>query len=397
MLLTAIALSALTAHQDAPPEPRNVAIVVYSGVELLDFAGPGEVFSATRADGRRAFNVYTVSDRLKPIMSQGFVRVTPTYTYDECPEPDIVVLPGGGVPMQSESLRAFLARCAEESEVVMSVCNGASLLAAMGLLDGLDVTTHRGSLDMVQMLAPTAKVLENRRFVDNGRVLTSGGVSAGIDGALYLVSRLHGEETAYAVARYMEYDWQPDELARLHAQPGVRVPENPVMKLAATLREHGVEHTRAARRTAEAAGEEIADELWINRLGYMYLGAGRAEAAVQAFELAVAEYPESANACDSLADGYEMLGSDEEALVWSERALAMLEEHEVSESRELAIREASGGRIARLRDGVGTGDYACAPCGQPCDARRYAEPGHCAQDDGGCGMELVRVRRAVTE
>jgi len=145
--------------QDAPASepsaPRNVAIVVFDGVELLDFAGPGEVFSAARAGGRHAFRVYTVAGSTEPLVSQGFVTVTPAYTFEDCPAPDIVVVPGGGVPLRDRELRGFVQESAERCELFMSVCNGAGVLAAAGLLDGLTATTHWGALDLLAQSGAT--------------------------------------------------------------------------------------------------------------------------------------------------------------------------------------------------------------------------------------------------
>jgi len=189
--------------------PRKVALVVYEGVELLDFAGPGEVFAA--ADRGRAFDVFTVGPSREPITSQGFVEITPSYAFADAPAPDVVVVPGGGVRSLIGDSKAldWLRRVSGEAEVVMSVCNGALVLARAGLLDGLEATTHHGSLGALRRVAPTATVHDDRRFVDNGRVVTAAGVSAGIDAALHLVARLVGEDEARQTARYMEYPWQP--------------------------------------------------------------------------------------------------------------------------------------------------------------------------------------------
>src|SRR6185503_13309637 len=129
----------------------------------------------------------------------------PEYSIEDCPAPDILVLPGGNVPDENRDLQAWVKRCATDAELVMSVCNGALLLARTGLLDGLEATTHRGSLESLAEVSPTTRVLTNRRFVDSGRVMTCAGVSAGIDGALHVVERMLGAEAARHTARYMEY------------------------------------------------------------------------------------------------------------------------------------------------------------------------------------------------
>lgn len=192
------------------PGPRTVAIVVYPGVELLDFAGPGEVFAS--ANHGRSFEVFTVGPSKEPITSQGFLQVVPTHTFSDAPEPDVVVVPGGGARSLIEDPTAmdWLRRVSAEAEVVMSVCNGALVLARAGLLDGLEATTHHNALEALRRAVPTAKVHGDRRFVDNGRVVTAAGVSAGIDASLHLVARLLGESEARQTARYMEYPWAPE-------------------------------------------------------------------------------------------------------------------------------------------------------------------------------------------
>jgi transcriptional regulator GlxA family with amidase domain len=186
---------------------KNVAIFIHEGVELLDFSGPGEVFAAARS-----FNVYTVALTEDAILSQGFVTVKPQYTILNCPTPDIVVLPGGNtrIPLGEPKVIEWIKRASARAEIMMSVCTGAFLLAEAGLLDGREATTHWASIDRLRQVAPQTKVYENRRFVDSGKIITSAGVSAGIDGALHVVDRLLGRSSATQTARYMEYNWRPD-------------------------------------------------------------------------------------------------------------------------------------------------------------------------------------------
>jgi putative intracellular protease/amidase/DNA-directed RNA polymerase specialized sigma24 family protein len=177
-ILAAFALARPQVEPQPQPQPqpkiRNVAILVYPNVELLDFAGPGEVFSSTHYKDSHAFEVYTVAESREPLKSQGFVTITPQYTLDDCPKPDIVVVPGGNAPTQSLKLRKWVQARAQDTELMMSVCNGALVYGAAGLLDGLEATTHKSAQQSLALLSPTTKVLTNRRFVDNGHVLTSG-------------------------------------------------------------------------------------------------------------------------------------------------------------------------------------------------------------------------------
>jgi putative intracellular protease/amidase/YHS domain-containing protein len=188
---------------------KNVAIFVHEAVELLDFAGPAEVFAA--ADRARAFNVYTVAASEGEIVSQRFLTIKPRYTVADCPKPDVIVLPGGSthIPLKDARVVEWIQKAAPDAEVVMSVCTGAFLLAKAGLLDGKEATTHWGSIEGLRKAAPKTKVHADRRVVDNGKVVTCAGVSAGIDGALHVVERMLGRQVARDTARYMEYRWEP--------------------------------------------------------------------------------------------------------------------------------------------------------------------------------------------
>lgn len=188
---------------------RNVAIFIHDGVEVLNFAGPSEVFASTEG-----FNVYTISLTKEPIISQGFITITPTYSLTDCPKPDIVVLPGGntGPFIEHKPLIDWIKQSAVQAEVMLSVCTGAGLLAKAGLLDGKQATTFHSYIEPLQRATPKAKIVSNIRFVDNGQIITTAGVSAGIDGALHVVAKLKGAAVATRTARYMEYDkWKPEE------------------------------------------------------------------------------------------------------------------------------------------------------------------------------------------
>ena len=217
-LVVASALAPLPASGAEPRASytRNVAIVLYEGVELLDFAGPGEVLQAAGSfgavDGARAFRVYTVAVSREPLTSQSFVRVTPEFSFTDAPRPDVVVIPGGASNRLSENrdAMAWVQKATREAEVTMTICTGAFVLAKTGVMAGKDVTTHFGALEALRTAVPEARVQAGRRFVDNGSFLTTAGVSAGIDGALHLVARLLGRNVADRTARYMEYHWSPE-------------------------------------------------------------------------------------------------------------------------------------------------------------------------------------------
>jgi len=191
---------------------RNVAILLFNDVEVLDFAGPFEVFSVTsELNNYEFFHVYTVAAELGAITAVNGLSVNPRYCFADCPRPDIVIIPGGigsRVAMNNSRVVEWLQIAARNAELVLSVCSGARILAKSGLLDGLEATTHHEVIEHLRELAPHTTVRENVRFVDTGRIMTSGGISAGIDLSFYVVDKLLGEEVAAKTARYMEYAWK---------------------------------------------------------------------------------------------------------------------------------------------------------------------------------------------
>lgn len=190
---------------------KRVAIFVFDGMEILDFAGPGEVFAAARATNGY-FQVYTVAAKPDIIQSQGFISIKPKYTIDNCPKPDIIVMPGGGMreTMENKAVLDWVRQASTDWTAGLSVCTGAYVFAEAGILKGKKATTWYGAVDSFQESYPDTEVLKDTRYVDNGSVITTAGVSAGIDGALHLVTKLFGEESAARTAEYMEYDyWKP--------------------------------------------------------------------------------------------------------------------------------------------------------------------------------------------
>ncbi len=193
---------------------RNVAILIFDEVEVLDFCGPFEVFSVT---GRRKdltlFNVYTVAEKEQPVLARNRLSVNPGYAIRDCPQPDILVVPGGlgtRKEMYNPILIDWIKGCSQKAELVLSVCTGALLLAKAGLLEGLAATTHHGAIELLKEVAPHTTIHASQRIVDNGRIVVSAGISAGIDMSLHVVAKLLGKEQALDTAQYMEYDWKPD-------------------------------------------------------------------------------------------------------------------------------------------------------------------------------------------
>ena len=187
---------------------RKVAILVFPGVEIIDFTGPWEAFGAAGYD---VFSVGATEDPLFTVMG---MKVTPNYTFAASPKADILVIPGGGVPSplpQTDPTVKWIRQHSEQVEITMSVCNGAFWLANAGLLDGQRATTTaNGNVERLARDFPRITVVGDERFVDNGRIITTAGLSSGIDGALHVIERLEGRGAARSVALAMEYDWRPE-------------------------------------------------------------------------------------------------------------------------------------------------------------------------------------------
>lgn len=197
-----------------------VGIHIFDQVEVLDFCGPLEVFSSASLPGTEStypesqlYRVHLIARTRDPIRTVGGMTVTPHYSIDDHPEIEILVVPGGygtrRIEEGDERVIAWIAEQRRRIELVTSVCTGAFLLARAGVLDGQRATTHWGSVQHLGETYPEIEVTGDERVVDLGPVITSAGVSAGIDMALHVVSRQHGIGAAIQTARDMEYRWDP--------------------------------------------------------------------------------------------------------------------------------------------------------------------------------------------
>ncbi|MEM8674460.1 MAG: DJ-1/PfpI family protein [Cyanobacteria bacterium P01_G01_bin.67] len=191
---------------------RNLAILIFDNVEVLNFAGPFEVFAVTsELNNYEPFNVFLVAETQRTYKAVNGLQVVPDYEISNCPHPDILVVPGGvgtRTQMNNQKLITWIQQVSESAEIVMSICTGARLLAKADLLNGWEITTHHEAYDELRQLVPTATVNEQKRYIDQGKIITTGGISAGIDGSLYVVDKLLDRKIAKKTAIYMEYDWQ---------------------------------------------------------------------------------------------------------------------------------------------------------------------------------------------
>jgi transcriptional regulator GlxA family with amidase domain len=190
-------------------EPMNVAILIFHHAQVLDYAGPYDVFTSA---GKKNFNVYTVAANKEAITTMPNLSVNPQYTILNCPKPDLLIIPGGMWTSVDDNTLEWVKKNSNEADFTFSVCTGAFILAEIGILDSLEATTHNAGLELLEKNYPSIKnVHRNSRFVDNGNVITSAGVSAGIDASLYLVSKILGKPWAEAIATNLEYTYYDSE------------------------------------------------------------------------------------------------------------------------------------------------------------------------------------------
>lgn len=189
---------------------RNVGILLFDDVEVMDFCGPFEVFSvANRTSINNPFNVFTVAEKEKTIYARNNLSINPQYTINNCPILDILIVPGGQgsrKEMNNKVILDWIKLIYPNLELLLTVCTGALIIAKCDLLEGMAATTHHMSLDLMKEIAPKAKIVEDR-YVDNGKIILSGGISAGIDMSLYVIEKLLGKEAVLKTIDVMEYGW----------------------------------------------------------------------------------------------------------------------------------------------------------------------------------------------
>jgi putative intracellular protease/amidase len=192
--------------QSPQPPRKKVAILIFNGVQIIDYTGPFEVF------GQAGLDVFTVSTSTNPITTSMGMKVIPKFSLEDAPQADVLLIPGGEVTAThgNPAIIKWIQGQSKDAEHVVSVCNGAFILAKTGLLDGLSATTFYGLIDSFVPFAPKTKVVRDQRYVDNGKFITTAGLSSGIDGSLYVVSKMLGKARAQMVALNMEYNWRAD-------------------------------------------------------------------------------------------------------------------------------------------------------------------------------------------
>ncbi len=195
---------------------HNVGIYLYNEVEVLDFAGPFEVFSTgsrvnalIEPESNNLFNVFTVAENMNPVLARGGLKIVPEHSISEHPEINLLIIPGGIITdeLEKEHVVSWVINSSNNANITASVCTGVFLLAKAGLLKAKAATTHWEDIDELKSMFPDIIIRKNVRWVDEGAIVTSAGISAGIDMSLYLISRVASEGLANLTAKQMEFEW----------------------------------------------------------------------------------------------------------------------------------------------------------------------------------------------
>lgn len=203
---------------------KVVGIFVFNEIEILDFCGPFEVLSVTRLDESKRletispFDIKLISRTKDVVVTTGGMKILPDFDFDTCPKLDILIIPGGmGTRklMYEKKVLNFIKTKKKEIELLTSVCTGSLILSNTGLIDGINATTHWKSLSRMEEEFKNVKVCKDKHFVEDGNIITSAGISAGIDMTLYIVKKYFGEDIARATAKHMEYKYTEDNKRKI--------------------------------------------------------------------------------------------------------------------------------------------------------------------------------------
>lgn len=219
-----------------PPDkdPIPVAFLISDHAVVIDFCGPWEVFQDVNLPARQdtPFRLYTVAETKKPIRTSGGMQIVPDYTIADAPAPKVIVIPAQSEP--TEAVLDWIRKSSKTTDVTMSVCTGAFVLAKTGLLDGKSATTYHGAFGRFTMKFPNIELKRGARFVENGNLATAGGLSSGIDLALRVVERYYGRDVAQKTAYNMEYQgqgWMNADSNQTYATALVSTAEHPLCQV----------------------------------------------------------------------------------------------------------------------------------------------------------------------
>ncbi len=190
---------------------RNVAILIYENAEVLDFSGPFEAFNvANEVAEELLFHVYTVAETEEVVSARNGFRITPDYSINNCPDTDILIIPGGNgrkIQMHNKLITDWVKIMYDKVELLLTVCTGVFIAGYAGVLNVTKATTHHGSYKEFQETFPDIELVEMVKYVDSGKIITSGGISAGINMSLHAIDKLVGNDHGAKTAEEMEYDY----------------------------------------------------------------------------------------------------------------------------------------------------------------------------------------------
>src|SRR5947209_13918849 len=227
-----IAAAPTSTNSLKPPAKGDipVAFVISEGAVVIDFCGPWEVFrDVVLPSGDHPFRLYTISDKTAPIIAGGGMKIVPDYTFANAPAPKAIVIPAQSEP--SKAMLDWIRQSTKNTDVTMSVCTGAFVLARTGLLDGKSATTFHAAFNTFAMQFPKIELKRGARFVENGNLATAGGLSSGIDLALRVVERYYGHDVAQKTAYDMEYQgqgWMNADSNQIYVTTPVSTAEHPL-------------------------------------------------------------------------------------------------------------------------------------------------------------------------
>src|SRR5438093_2429818 len=226
------AVAAETASLKAPDNGQiPVAFLISDGAVVIDFCGPWEVFQDAMIPSSKEmpFRLYTVAETKKTIRTSGGMQIVPDYTIQNALAPKVIVIPAQSAP--SPAVLEWIRKCSKSTDVTMSVCTGAFVLAKTGLLNGKSATTYHGAFERFAMEFPDIQLKRGARFVENGNLATAGGLSSGIDLALHVVERYFGREVARKTAYNLEYQgegWMNPDSNQAYSATPVSTAEHPL-------------------------------------------------------------------------------------------------------------------------------------------------------------------------
>ncbi|MCH4248419.1 MAG: DJ-1/PfpI family protein [Acinetobacter populi] len=188
----------------------NIGILIFNEVEVLDFAGPFEVFSIASHHSKKLFNVFTIAEKDNVIIARNGLKILPHCSFEDNVDIDILIIPGGygaeTIEFKNQKLLEWIIEINHKTIITASVCTGAIILAETKLLNGKKATTHWMDIDRLKKDYPAIQVIAERKYVEDGKFITSGGISAGINMSFYIIEKLYGKEVVVNTAKRMEYD-----------------------------------------------------------------------------------------------------------------------------------------------------------------------------------------------